>query len=149
MTDCDEVRWKFGVSGAGAISYGSASVSYTFPVSGLYTVCVKVIRTASDGTICTDKVCKVVDVFIPQPPLVWIYPNPTDGIFKAKVFVEVDAPVMVTVMDHMHRPLVQARIEQLSPVPTIELDLSGHASGMYLIRFDLADQVVVEKLLLN
>lgn len=147
--DCDEVKWKFGDGTGAVITYGSNPVAHSFPASGVYTVCLKITRYADDGSICHEKICKTIDVFIPAPPTVEIYPNPTTGVFKAKLFVESDEPILVTVLDHMHRPLIQARIEELYPVPTIELDLGGQAKGMYLIRFDFGDRVVVDKLILQ
>lgn len=147
--DCDQVKWKMGDGSSAIISTGSTPVTHTFPASGLYTVCLRITRVASDGSVCVRKICKPIDVFIPAPPTVEIYPNPTNGVFMAKVFVETESPILVTVMDYMQRSLIQARIEQLYPVPTIELNLEGQASGMYLIRFDLGDRVIVEKLLVR
>jgi PKD repeat protein len=146
---CDQFKWKFGDGTPVVITTGSGPVTHTFPATGAYTVCVKITRTADDGTLCSGQACKTVNTIVPGVPLVQIFPNPTNGLFKAYLNMEVEGPVKVTILDNMQRPIAQARIEEFYPTPRIEFNLEDKAPGLYLIQFDLGDRVVIEKIIVN
>lgn len=84
LLECDSVEWIFG-DNTTAFTQGNQSVSHTYPYHEYFNVCMKVTRYADDGTVCTDSICKQLDllnvgVIQNEKSRLNIYPNPAINI---------------------------------------------------------------------
>jgi len=82
LNECDQVRWSWG---DGAISNGmwNTSVSHTYPLSGVYGVCMIVGEVDSNGEICWEKeFCREVEVNC----LHWQYCDPIIDLGTTTLF---------------------------------------------------------------
>ncbi|MBL7941700.1 MAG: hypothetical protein JNM00_02985, partial [Flavobacteriales bacterium] len=154
LDNCDIVRWKWGHVTPITTSAGPDVVTHTFPGPGTYDVCVKVVRTAADGTVCTASVC--VTLVIPLVPAgmvelpgdLVLFPNPSTGIFKIQVEDYVTYPLQLTVFDNLQQPVKSLLVPEQPRGGILEMDLSHHAKGVYYIQFLSGDVVITQPVII-
>jgi photosystem II stability/assembly factor-like uncharacterized protein len=137
LNNCDTVTWLFG-NGQQATSVGSASVTYTYPAAGTYTVCMLVRRTASDGAVCKRESCVSVKIDGISPiaeiamPTLNIKPNPT----TQSVLVTLPEGIQ-DIEGILKLSSVEGRILKSMPVRSTEIDmnLGMLPAGVYFISF--------------
>jgi hypothetical protein len=57
LNGCDRVTWDFGDGSPQVTTTGNASAHHVYASAGAYTVCIKVVRVADDGTVCDAGKC--------------------------------------------------------------------------------------------
>ena len=83
----------------------------------------------------------------PSKPTVEVYPNPSDGIFKAGIHMPVTInDVDVAVTDLTGKELIHNTFFIQSPLN--EIDLSAYSSGIYLLIVKGAGAKIVKKIVL-
>lgn len=143
--DCDLLKWKFSDGLPGAITYGSESAIHTFPGPGTYNVCVKVFRTAPDGTQCSAQVCKTVSFGAGLANSIIVYPNPSNGAFTIGIDNRMTEPVQITIFDSTQRPIYEGFILANESEGMIDVDLSDKAKGIYIMHFTRGEERYVQK----
>ena len=149
FSDCDLIYWKFGDNTPIETSLGNQSIIHTFPGSGLYTVCIRVYRTASDGTTCIKKMC--MEVFVPNAfalnEMITVFPNPSNGNFKIAFSNALDEELSINIYDGTQR-LVQSRRLTIADEGQIQnFNLQELGKGMYYIHFRRGAELYVEKVI--
>jgi PKD repeat protein len=149
--ECDLIYWGFGDGSPYEITTGLQSILHTFPSAGVYTVCIKVFRTATDGTECSDSFCTeviVIDSGFNLDDIIYVYPNPNSGNFKIAIIKPLEESLNVTIYDGTQR-LVHSRTLSTSKGGQIQdIDLSSFEKGVYYIHFRKGDELHVEKVII-
>ena len=148
--ECDRVIWGFSDGGVQSDVPGNASVSHIFSTPGTYQVCAKVYRYDDNGVICKEKVCKMVvitDNFTDN--ILTLFPNPTTGSFQMKINRPVEGIASLTVLDEVQRPVYNTQLEGNFEKVTVDMDLNHLAKGLYLVKLQFEDKVVIERLIIR
>jgi hypothetical protein len=137
ITDCDEIFWTWDDGSPQISSNGNAPITHVYTNVGVYTVCMLVIRTEPNGTICEREFCMMIDVSgmvavqdpIPAPEMD-VSPNPTSGIVNISLpkFHQLSGYTL-SISNIQGQQLQQLQIESAD----IQLDLHGYAQGLYLL----------------
>lgn len=64
-----------------------------------------------------------------------VYPNPNKGDFSIIFDSEVDASALLQIFDATGRMIVDKTVDAVNGNNTIDIDLSDHSSGIYMLRF--------------
>lgn len=146
--DCDTVIWNWGDGTPNTTTNGAPAAAHTFPSVGVYTVCVRVYRIASDGMECKRQVCMPIDV---GPSAlrqgIVIFPNPNEGNFKISLGQQNPLPVQISVYDNTQRLVDQRTVQVAEDSMLIDVDLSIERKGLFFVHFRRGDEWVVEKVI--
>ena len=150
FSDCDRVIWSF-ADGTGANDVpGNSTINHIFSTPGTYQVCAKVYREDDNGVICKEKACKIVvvpDNFTDN--ILTLFPNPTTGTFQMRINRKVEGVASLTVLDEVQRPVYNSQLEGNFEKVTVDMDLSQLAKGLYLVKLQFEDKVVIERLIIR
>lgn len=89
--------------------------------------CIVTVGGCSDTTACT-YVSTIGTEEIPFDQFVTIYPNPSDGIFNIQLTQEGLGDMNIMISNQLGQTVLQQELSE-----TIQVDLSGQASGIYTI----------------
>lgn len=115
---------------------------------GTHVISYKVMNNEGCSEIETTIV--VVDACVGMTPTpaaasVHVYPNPTDGRFVVEISGRVEAQTQVRLYDLTGKMLFEERVTDTLAEYHKEFDLSAFAKGVYYLRINFADGVVVKK----
>ncbi len=143
--NCDSVEWNFGDNSALVNSQGNQTVTHTYAWPELYQVCMKVTRYVNDGTVCTDSICKTVDligvgIFSNNETSINIWPNPVKETLNLSAG---DQPLNGTyqVVNLLGEIMLQGR---LSGSKT-SIQTSDLAVGLYMIQIHSSEGILTRK----
>ena len=148
--ECDLVIWSFADGTSLTDVPANTTVNHLFNTPGTYQVCAKVYRYDDNGVICKEKACKLViitDNFTDN--ILTMYPNPSTGAFQVKINRAVEGIASLTVLDELQRPVHNSQLEGNFEKVTVEMNLSHLSKGMYLVKLQFEDKVVVERLIIR
>ncbi|WP_306643370.1 PKD domain-containing protein [Sanyastnella coralliicola] len=144
--ECDYARWAFGNGTAtGAVSpFDVLAVSYD---PGSYEICVKVYRTADDGTLCSDKICVSIVVSEFLGAGIIVFPNPNDGQFVLKLNAQPseDEELIITLLDYMQRPVLMEQQVVNATTTRIPVTATGLSQGIYILHVQHGEEVVTKQ----
>jgi len=147
LADCDQVSWRFFDGTPFVTSIGGDPVTHVYPTAGTRQVCIKVIRTAEDGSKCSASFCTTITVG-QVPALFGLFPNPSNGQLMVNIGRETELPVEVMIMDNTQRLIFSGIYTPEQAISTMSLDLSQETKGVYFVHVRIGDEVHVEKLIL-
>ncbi len=84
-----------------------------------------------------------------QEQITRIYPNPTDNILNIEITNSDTKGLEIEILDITGKVIYQRESENPSSQLTEQLDLSGYAKGIYLIRVRQADAVYIRKVIVK
>jgi hypothetical protein len=126
-------------------SQGNQTVTHTYAWPELYQVCMKVTRYVNDGTVCTDSICKTVDligvgIFSNNETSINIWPNPVKETLNLSAG---DQPLNGTyqVVNLLGEIMLQGR---LSGSKT-SIQTSDLAVGLYMIQIHSSEGILTRK----
>lgn len=148
ITGCDVVNWSWGDNSLPEQTTGNNTIAHTFPTAGPYQVCMNVIRTDINGSLCEDAFCKdvlfdVVPPARPAPPV--IYGNPSDGAFAVALDPQLKGKIRFRLFDIHRQQLAQWETIREGAAHTIPVDIRGAPRGLYLLIIEAAGERWVEK----
>jgi PKD repeat protein len=150
---CDQFRWIWGYNTPQTIVNGIPTATHTFPSPGTYQVCVRVIRTLPDGTVCNSIYCTTVLIsaagMMPEPEPMTLYPNPSSGQFKLKMFEDAAYPVSFTLYDLAGRAVAGFEQKAKPEENTISFDSGALDPGIYLLHFRLGADEFTRKVVIQ
>jgi PKD repeat protein len=153
LGDCDEGRWVFGDQTSQIFFNANTSVVHTYATGGPFTVCAKVKRIASNGEVCKTGVCKEITVLSPESPdpdMVFIYPNPTEGFFNVKMSPELlTEGVYLNVLDNTGRSVDDVLWENPLNTSLIQIDMGNHSKGIYTLHFQTKDKSFMRRVVIH
>lgn len=152
LGDCDVARWSFGNQTGTDVVAVTEQHEVEFDSEGPFQVCVKVYRTDENGDKCSDIACKeVFPVFgVGAEPVVSIFPNPNDGVFKVMLENPDGLDVEMTLHDPLGRPVEQYQIPGNAKFEVLSIDLGGKQSqGLYLLNVKVGDAIIVRKVMIS
>ncbi len=147
FSDCDIANWRFFDGTPYQTSIGGASFTHVYPSAGDRNACVKMSRTADDGTKCSASFCAPISVG-QVPAFFSLFPNPTEGRLMVSMGRKTELPVEVMIMDNTQRLIYSGIYAPEQAVSTMSIDLSQETKGVYFVHVRIGDEVHVEKLIL-
>ena len=153
LGECDEGRWTFGDQTSQLFFDANASVTHTYVNGGIYTVCAKVRRVDANGQICKTGVCKEITVLSPESPdpdMIAVYPNPTEGNFNVKVASGLlEEGVYLTILDNTGRIVNDVLVVNPINNSLIQIDMGTHAKGIYTLHFQSRERSVMRRVVIH
>lgn len=147
--ECDIMYWKFGDGTPIETSLGNQSIIHTYPGPGIYTVCVRVYRTAADGSTCVRKVC--TEIFVPSAfgleDLITVFPNPNNGDFKIAINQALDEGMDINIYDGTQRLIHSRSLSSIKEAQVQRFDLKEYGKGLYFIHFRRGNELHIEKII--
>lgn len=148
LLDCDSVEWTFG-DNTTAVSQGNQSVTHTYPYHEYFNVCMIVTRYADDGTVCTDSICKQVDLLNVgtiqnEKSMISIYPNPANNQLHINIKNQLSKASY-----EMFNAIGLKMDEGIIQDESILLDVSSLTKGIYIIKITYQDQNIIRKVLIE
>lgn len=143
--ECDEARWIFGDgSNSGFVSPLDIQTNSYAP--GTYQICVKVYRTADDGTKCAEKACVNIEVFEFLGAGMVVFPNPSNGQFMLKLneTPTEETELEITLMDFMQRPVLLEKRSINANTTRIQIDVPGVSQGIYVLHVRSGNEVATK-----
>jgi PKD repeat protein len=146
--ECDLVIWNWGDSTPATTTNGAPAVPHTFPSVGLYTVCARAYRTATDGTECKRQFCMSINVGpTGLKSGIAVYPNPNEGVFKITMSEKSAEPMMITIFDNTQRVVMERSVVVEGDQITLDMDMTFERKGIYFVHFRRGDELVVQKMI--
>lgn len=123
---------------------GATGQTYVATQSGLYKL---VVTSGSCSTQVEKEFAVTGDIDGDGLKGYVLYPNPTPG----KIYVEVATtdPVTVSVKNQLGSEVTGSELKQDGEMRKGQLDISGHASGVYLVVIKHPDKTVIKKIVKN
>ena len=139
LTTCDELVWRWTESGTTAQTLGSESISHTFAIPGMYSVCIVINRMDVIGTKCNTQLCQDIEIMaVSQTKEVTrtveptIFPNPTNDQLFVQLLPKWESAVQFQLYDVRGNALTAWRIPAAG-LPQIPLDVSAVPKGIYIL----------------
>lgn len=123
---------------------GATSKNFTATESGVY----KLVVSNGNCTTETEKEYSVTgDIEIAGSKGLLLYPNPSNGA----VYVEVATtnPVSVRITNQLGAQVAASELKQEGETRKGQLDITGHAAGLYLVIIKSGENTVTRKILKN
>lgn len=79
----------------------------------------------------------------------WVYPNPSQGVLQIEIKGQTAFPLEVEVLDLLGRKVASFQLQKNAEYFQAELDLSRLAAGHYLLRTQIDEQLVVQRIMLE
>ncbi len=148
--ECDLIYWQFGDGTPPLAATGLESVIHTYAAPGVYQVCIKVFRTASDGTECSDSFCTevLVSSMFGLADVIDVYPNPNNGDFKVAINQPLEEQLSIDIFDGTQRLVHTRTLSTLEGGQLQDFNLNGFEKGVYYIHFRKGEDLYVEKLII-
>jgi hypothetical protein len=143
LTDCDKVVWDLFYNNTSYVTYGSTAFIHTFPVKGVYDICVTIYRTTPSGEECKIKFLQTVKV---KPAFAFkIQPNPANEFIHIILDTEdhVDFNQTIEVFNTRGERVLINNMESKSGI--MELPIQDLRPGIYNIRISGEDTEVTYK----
>lgn len=95
LTECDKVIWELFYNQTSYVTFGNSPFTHTFPVKGVYEICVTIIRTTPSGEECKIKIVETVNV---KPAFNFkIHPNPATNALTIEIETDGNTDYMQTI----------------------------------------------------
>lgn len=162
FTSCDNVEWRVRQINPTTpfVTIGTNIVQdYTFPGSGTYRINMRIVRTADDGTTCTEASTRTFT--IPEPEVISsvggpthlavnMFPNPTKDDVTLILSRESipGSKLNISLYDFQGRMVRSFNWDNFAPgvEQRFQLDLTDLPAGIYLVRGDgWTERLVVRK----
>jgi hypothetical protein len=147
--NCDSVEWNFGDNSALVNSQGNQTVTHTYAWPEFYDVCMKVTRYMNDGTVCTDSICKRIDllgvgVYSNSESSINIWPNPVKDLLYISSESEQHHNVDYQVVNMMGEIVLAGK---LAAATTSTISTHELATGLYIIQVTTSKGILTRKFL--
>jgi hypothetical protein len=147
-TDADMFDWDFGngMSGAGQFT------SNAYPAPGDTFLVTLIVTDTTCGT--TDTISKWVKTTIGIETSMLersleVFPNPTDGRFRADFSLEGIQEVTIRVVNSLGQIMEERELGKISGSYKADFDLSTQPRGVYILQIQTDDQVVNRRITLH
>ncbi|HRZ50154.1 MAG TPA: T9SS type A sorting domain-containing protein [Bacteroidales bacterium] len=84
-----------------------------------------------------------------RAPIINLHPNPSDGKFSLHLIKFTPGKYQIRVLGYEGNPLIEHTIEISEPESSMNLDLSGFSSGIYLIQITGIENTFVQKVIIS
>jgi PKD repeat protein len=144
-----DYTWLFGDGGlmntSGNTSGGATS--YTYSNAGKY--CATMVAKNLSGCECSRTICNILTLDINSAAgmnnLISIYPNPTNGVFNVKLDANVSDNMTVNIYNAIGSLVKTVTVD----TNNTNIDLSGFANGVYMVKVIADDQIATKQIILN
>ncbi len=136
------VEWNFG---DGTTATGTLATHF-YTAGGTYVITC-VVTDTDCGTVDTSYFTVQMAIGVDENALansVTVYPNPSQGVFNLRMNVAGTTDVTLVVVDARGKTIESRQITDGGN--DIQIDLSGHPSGLYFAQLQIGNQLVVKKL---
>jgi hypothetical protein len=82
-------------------------------------------------------------------PMINLHPNPSDGIFSLRLMKFNPGKYQIRILGYEGNPIIEHTTEISEPECSLNLDLSGFSSGIYLIQVTGAEKNFVQKVIIS
>jgi bacillolysin len=138
------IQWYFN----GVAITGANSNTLTATKSGNYSVS----ASASTGCVSTSPAYKFINSGIDPGELfsgIKIYPNPGHDFIKMEVDIQSDQKLFVSVFNSFGQSIYSENTLAKAGVNTLDVDMTGIAPGMYLVKFQAGTSTKTERIMIQ
>ncbi|MBU0765569.1 MAG: PKD domain-containing protein [Bacteroidetes bacterium] len=141
-------QWDFGDGSADSVG----APAHTYSNAGTYTVVLTVVNE-SGCEYTTDETIHIIQTSVPEPSdsyadNIHIYPNPNSGKFTIRFSGFKNGAVEIYITDLPGRALFFEETAVLTEIDK-QIDLTGLAKGIYLVKIMTDDRQVVRKIIVR
>ncbi|HTN06525.1 PKD domain-containing protein [Agriterribacter sp.] len=118
--------WNFG----DGTSDSSASPLYEYKASGIYNICLNIVR----DSICSAEICDSVSISIPSRKGVELFPNPSNSNISVRFSASEIKPIYISLLNYQGKTLKKIHLNSLNGPNEYKFDIVDLPKGNYLIQ---------------